>query len=174
MSFHSSKWPPLRRKNNCRDSVIFCLQFFLFGIIVAVKSISDIKGGYAMWFSPVNCPLVCSSFSFDNNNDKLRCIKLLRWQQCVVPLCMSQSDMKKDLKKPRLRSEARNWNAFLRTCVQCGDWQASVERVSLIAGILKKSGHCIFLYEEKYYVIMHKHSQAYLTKNCHMSLDALK
>ena len=40
----------------------------------------------------------------------------------------------------------------------------SVERVSLIAGILKISGIVIFLYGEKYYVIMH---QAYLMKNCH-------
>ena len=49
----------------------------------------------------------------------------------------------------------------------------SVERVSVIADILKNSGPCNFLYGEKYFVIMHKHSQAYLTKNCHMSLDAL-
>ena len=57
----------------------------------------------------------------------------------------------------------------------CGHmFSVYVERVSLIADILKNSGHCNFLYGEKYYVIMHKHSQAYLTKNCHMSLDALK
>ena len=91
---------------------------------------------------------------------------------CVVPLWMSQSDMKTDFKKPDW--EARNCNAFLRTCVQCGHWQVYVERVSLIADILKNSGHCNFLYGEKYYVIMHKHTQAYLTKNNHMSLDALK
>ena len=45
MSFHSSKWPPLRKKNNFRNYVIFCLQIFKFCIIVAVKSISGIKGG---------------------------------------------------------------------------------------------------------------------------------
>ena len=55
----------------------FCLHIFLFGIIVAVKGISGIKGGYAMWFCPVNCPRGCSSLSCDNINDKLRCMKLL-------------------------------------------------------------------------------------------------
>ena len=91
---------------------------------------------------------------------------------CVVPLCMSQSDMNKDLKKTDW--EAKNWIAFLRPCVQCSHWQVSVERVSLIADILKNSGHCNFLYGEKYCVIMHNHSQAYLAKNNHISLDALK
>ena len=55
----------------------FLSTYFLFGIIVAVKSISGIKGGYAMWFSPVNCPRGCSSLSCDNNSYKLRCMKLL-------------------------------------------------------------------------------------------------
>ena len=50
----------------------FLSTSFLFGIIVAVKSISEIKGGYTMWFSPVNCPRGCSSISCDNNNYKLR------------------------------------------------------------------------------------------------------
>ena len=55
----------------------FLSTYFVFGIIMAVKSISGIKGCYAMWFSPVNCPRGCSSFSCDNNNYKLRCMKLL-------------------------------------------------------------------------------------------------
>ena len=54
--------------------------------------------------------------------------------------------------------EARYWNAFLRTGVQCGDWQVSVERVSLIADILKNSGHCNCVYGDKYYVMI-KYSQ---------------
>ena len=45
---------------------------------MAVKIISGIKGGYAMWFGPVNCPRGCSSLSCDNNNDKLRCMILLK------------------------------------------------------------------------------------------------
>ena len=52
-----------------------------------VKSISGIKGGYAMWFSSVNCPRGCSSLSCDNNNDKLRCMKLLRLQQRALCHC---------------------------------------------------------------------------------------
>ena len=56
----------------------FCLHIFLFGNIVAVRSISEIQGGYAMWFSPVNFPRCCSSLSYDNNNLLLRCMKLLR------------------------------------------------------------------------------------------------
>ena len=43
--------------------------------------------------------------------------------------------------------EARYWNAFLRTGVQCGDWQVSVERVSLIADILKIAGIVILCME---------------------------
>ena len=55
----------------------FCLHIFSFGIIEAVKNVSGIKGGYAMWFSPVNCPRGCFSLSCDkNNDDKLRCMKL--------------------------------------------------------------------------------------------------
>ena len=53
------------------------LSTYFFGIM-AVKSSSGIKGGCAMWFSPVNCPRGCCSLSCDNNNDKLRCMKLLR------------------------------------------------------------------------------------------------
>ena len=78
MSFHSSKWPPLRWKNNFRNYVILCLHNFLFGNIVAVKNISGIKGGKAMSFSPVNCLRCLSSLSCDNINYKLRCMKLLR------------------------------------------------------------------------------------------------
>ena len=69
MAFHSSKWPPLRKKNNLKNYVILLSTYFLFGIIVAVKSISGIKGGYAMWFSPVNCPRGCSSVRCDMHND---------------------------------------------------------------------------------------------------------
>ena len=59
-------------ENNFRNYVIFCLHNFLFGnIIVAVKSISGIKGGYGMWFSSVNCLRCCSSLACDNNNYKL-------------------------------------------------------------------------------------------------------
>ena len=36
------------------------------------------QSDYTMWFSPVNCPRGCSSLSCDNNNYKLRCMKLLR------------------------------------------------------------------------------------------------
>ena len=43
------------------------MSFFEFWIIVVVKSISRIKGGYAMWFSPVNCSRGCSSLSCDNS-----------------------------------------------------------------------------------------------------------
>ena len=79
MSFHSSKWPPLRKKNNFRNYVIFCLHIFIFGIIVAEKSISQIKGDYSMWFCPVDCPRGFSSLSCDNIiSDKLGCMKLLR------------------------------------------------------------------------------------------------
>ena len=48
-----------------------------------------------------------------------------------------------------------------------------MEQVNLIVDILKNNGHCNFLYGEKYYVII-KHSQTYLTKNCHMHLDELR
>ena len=60
--------------NNFRN---FC-HIFLFGNIVAVKSISGINGGYPMWFSPVNCHRCCSSLTCDNNNYKLRRMKFLR------------------------------------------------------------------------------------------------
>ena len=79
--FHNSKWPPLGKKNYFRNYAIFWLHIFLFGNIVTVKSISGIKGGNAMWFSPVNCTRCCSSLSCDNNDDKLRCMNILRWQQ---------------------------------------------------------------------------------------------
>ena len=85
LSLYNSKWPPLGKKNYFRNDVIFCLHIFLFGNIVTVKSIYGIKGGNAMWFNPVNCTRCCSSLSCDNNNDKLRCMKILRWQQ--GPLC---------------------------------------------------------------------------------------
>ena len=93
MSFHISKWPPLTKKNNFRNYVIFCLHIFLFGNIAAVKNISGIKGGYAMWFSPVNCPRCCSSLSCDNNNYKLGCMKLLRWQQRTLCHCACHNNL---------------------------------------------------------------------------------
>ena len=40
LSLHISKWPPLGRKNNFRNYVVFCLHIFLFGNVVAVKIIS--------------------------------------------------------------------------------------------------------------------------------------
>ena len=52
--------------------------FFLFGNIMAVKSISGIMCGNVMWFSTVHCHWCCSSLSCDNNNDKLRCMKLFK------------------------------------------------------------------------------------------------
>ena len=46
---------------------------------MTVKSITGIKSCYAIWFSPVNCPRGFSSLSCDNNNNnKLRCMELLR------------------------------------------------------------------------------------------------
>ena len=170
MSFHSSKWPPLRKKNNFRNYVILCLHIFLFGIIVAVKSISGIKSGYAIWFSPVNCPRGFSSLSCDNkNNNKLRCMKLLRWQQRALCQCACLNQIWKRILKNRLGSKKLE-------CVFADMW--SLTSICWTGQFnsrhLKNSGHCNFLYGEKYYVIMHKHSQAYLTKNNHMSLDALK
>ena len=74
----------------------FFLHIFLFGNIVAVKNISGINGGYAMWFSPVNCPRCCSSIIIIIliYNTILLCMRMLEiitvTTACVVPLSMSQ------------------------------------------------------------------------------------
>ena len=57
----------------------------------------------------------------------------------------------------------------------CGHVFSVVTDKYLLNGSILIAGIVIFCrpYGEKYYVII-KHSQAYLTKNCHMHLDALK